>query len=238
MASLLGASFLVFLFGVYAGRELEARKTTENMQVVRVSNKSGGEKIPEAHSKIVETNAETEEKKKFPSPSSLIPEIPKTVVVVSPQKPSETAVPPLSSAIAVKEMPPETNLVKKTPTELVAKERNSESVVPPVNQEKKPVSKTIFSPPSSSSSLLKSPQPVKGRWSVQIHATRDEKAAQQLVRKLRDQGYVPLVSKIVRDGEVWYRVRVGSFANSEEARASVERFRREGKFSQAYPVSN
>ena len=75
-----------------------------------------------------------------------------------------------------------------------------------------------------------------GRWVVQVQATTQEEAAQNLAKQLREQGLAPVVSKVERQGEVWYRVRVGKFANEDEARAVVSRFRREGKFSQAYPV--
>jgi cell division septation protein DedD len=102
-----------------------------------------------------------------------------------------------------------------------------------VAEEKKQIEKE-----ESHSPLTKKPLPIPGRWSVQVQALRDEEGAQRLVRRLQSQGYTPMLSRIVRDGEVWYRVRVGSFASSEEARTSVEQLRREGKFPQAYPTSN
>jgi hypothetical protein len=54
---------------------------------------------------------------------------------------------------------------------------------------------------------------------------------------LRAQGYAPSVSKVQKEGEMLYRIRVGKFATQEEAVAAIGRFRRDGKFSQAYPVS-
>ncbi|HEV8718381.1 MAG TPA: SPOR domain-containing protein [Candidatus Binatia bacterium] len=74
------------------------------------------------------------------------------------------------------------------------------------------------------------------RWTVQVQATTQEMAAQNIAKQLREQGLSPVVSKVERQGEVWYRVRIGRFANEEEAQAVVSRFRREGKFTQAYPV--
>ncbi len=78
---------------------------------------------------------------------------------------------------------------------------------------------------------------LKGRWSVQVHATQRQGAAQDIARRLREQGYTPAVNRITRQGAVWYRVRVGSFMNEEQAKEIVARFRREGTFPQAYPVS-
>ncbi|TMA60555.1 MAG: hypothetical protein E6J80_01885 [Deltaproteobacteria bacterium] len=83
----------------------------------------------------------------------------------------------------------------------------------------------------------KKPAAPAGRWSVQVQTTTQQEVAQNVARLLREQGHTPLVNKVVRQGEVWYRVRVGTFTNQEEARAAAARFRREGKFAQAYLVS-
>jgi len=82
----------------------------------------------------------------------------------------------------------------------------------------------------------KKPLAPSNRWAVQVQATTQEVAAQNVAKQLREQGLFPVVSKVERQGEVWYRVRVGKFANEGEAEAVVSRFRREGKFTQAYPV--
>ena len=82
----------------------------------------------------------------------------------------------------------------------------------------------------------KKPLTSSKRWAVQVQATTQEAAAQTVAKQLQEQGLSPVISKVERQGEVWYRVRVGKFANAEEAEAVVSRFRREGKFTQAYPV--
>src|SRR5215471_9555281 len=43
VVSIVGSFFLVFLFGVYAGRELEARKAAEHTSSVRLTVTGGGE---------------------------------------------------------------------------------------------------------------------------------------------------------------------------------------------------
>jgi cell division septation protein DedD len=91
---------------------------------------------------------------------------------------------------------------------------------------------------SSSSFPAKPPASTPNAWSVQIQATRDYEGAQQMVRDLQSRGYAPTVSRVTRDGEIWYRIRVGSFASAEEAQSSVEHLRREGRFPRAYLVSN
>jgi cell division septation protein DedD len=75
------------------------------------------------------------------------------------------------------------------------------------------------------------------KWKVQVEATSREEVAQDIAKSLRAQGYAPSVSKVRKEGGILYRVRVGRFASQEEAVAAIGRFRRDGKFSQAYPVS-
>jgi cell division protein FtsN len=233
---MIGASFLVFLFGVYTGRELEARKTAENTRTVRVNSSLVDEKTPAMPLTGTEANAATRKQDKaerIPQPTQ---ETPKTVVVVTPQKPTEQTatapVPPPPPSPPEEEASIKTELLQKTPSVSAKKEEKPTLPVARAPQITKPI------PEAKTPVLSRKESSTKEGWSIQIHASRDQESARRLANQLRDQGYAPIVSKIVRDREVWYRVRVGSFASADEARASVERFRREGKFPQAYPVSN
>jgi cell division septation protein DedD len=76
-----------------------------------------------------------------------------------------------------------------------------------------------------------------GGWRVQVGATTYPETANDMARELRGLGYDPTVTKVQMNGETLYRVRVGKFGKQGEAVAAVSRFRREGRFSQAYPVS-
>ncbi len=265
VVSIVGSFFLVFLFGIYTGRELEARKAAEHTSSVRLTVTSGGETGNSFKEEPTNSAAVVQ-----PATSPTVDK-PKTVVVVtSPRLPEQTptvaspANPPSTGSQGAPLTPkpiPSQNLqgVSAVPEKKVASLPTKESVAaveslkkvqtnaatlttPPTPavavgsagaEEKKRVKKEESHPP-----LAKKPSPAQGRWSVQVQALRDEEGARELIRRLQSQGYEPMISRVVRDGEVWYRVRVGSFASSEEARTSVERLRREGKFPQAYPASN
>ena len=234
---MIGAAFLIFLFGIYAGRELEARKNSENTRTVRMNALAD---VSDAPLTSIPESSEKEGVKESSNRPPSVQEVAKTVIVVTPPKnnepPTETSVPPATSLLASPVILPEneslgkTEVLQKTPSILGKK-----TPPPPptlVTREKKPTPHEITPPPS------RKPQLTRGSWSVQVHASRDENSARQVAGRLRSQGHAPVVSKIMRNGEALYRVRVGSFATADEARASVARFRREGKFSQAYPVSN
>jgi cell division septation protein DedD len=83
----------------------------------------------------------------------------------------------------------------------------------------------------------KKPEKPSAGWRVQVGATTYQETAQDMARELRELGYSPLVSKVQMNGETLYRVRIGKFNKHGEAAAAVGRFRREGRFSQAYLVS-
>lgn len=240
VASLCGASFLVFLFGVYAGRELEARKAAEHTNLVRLATSRDGE----SRTLLPDEKAPKDGQEKASGAPPAVPEAQKTVVVINPPRLNETptvpnlganpSAPTIPLAPPVQETEVKAGTLQKSPAGS-GERKPSPPSPPPVQhvQEK-------TQPPKESPSVQVSKkfQSTGGRWSVQVHATRDEGAAQQLVKQLRRQGYAPAISKVVRDGEVWYRVRVGAFANADEARASVGTLRNNKKFSQAYPVSN
>ncbi len=76
-----------------------------------------------------------------------------------------------------------------------------------------------------------------GGWSIQVHVTKSPSTARQLAAELATRGYTPSVNRLTKNGETLYRVRVGTFPQ-EEARRVAAQFRREERFSQAYPVSD
>jgi len=133
-------------------------------------------------------------------------------------------------AAPVKDSPPNPTVAVQTdkPEEQTSKTRTA--VVSSLTNESLTNTKEAPSP------AQKVTRPAKG-WKVQVEATSREETAQEIAKALRAQGYEPSVSRVTKQGEVWYRVRIGRFTTQEEAVAAITRFRREGKFSQAYPVS-
>ncbi len=78
---------------------------------------------------------------------------------------------------------------------------------------------------------------IPDRWSIQVHVTKSRSTARQLAAELRKQGHTASINRLTKNGEVLYRLRVGTFTQ-EEAQRVAARLRREGKFAQAYLVSN
>jgi len=280
-------SFLVFLFGVYVGKEVEAHKAVQQARTMRLpvsasaepqhsrptadpsgrapspstekpvvippaSNALAVAALPEPQPTPKSTGASVNPVAPSTSPQPLTDEQNKLPLPSSPPPPPSVASlgGPVSSSpkTSLASKPPPQALAPKAPTPVVSsgpKPQPASSpntgLVSPKDSPSVPLG-TEFSDaraPAADAPLAskeKKAQAPSGRWVVQVQATTQEEAAQNLARQLREQGLAPSVSKVERQGEVWYRVRVGKFANEDEARAVVSRFRREGKFSQAYPV--
>ncbi len=202
-------SFLIFVFGIYVGKEVQAQKTVEQVKPLRVpvgesktalldrspallpTSPAGPQPVVSAHDQPVQERLALKQIVEPPSPAPL----PVQRVKSKPVADKPAAKPPARADTTP----------KKRPTPTVA------------SQEKR--------------------LPDSRLWSVQVQATTQEKAARRTVQHLRRQGYSPSLSKVVRQGRVWYRVRVGPFKELE-AKAAVSRFRRQKTFVQAYPVSH
>jgi cell division septation protein DedD len=131
------------------------------------------------------------------------------------------------------------NVDRKPPPLTLAHVEKAETPVRPrasATEVKRPVDGKSNETKPGLTTAKKAEKPSAG-WRVQVGATTYQETAQDMVRELRELGYSPLVSKVQMNGETLYRVRIGKFNKHGEAAAAVGRFRREGRFSQAYLVS-
>ena len=179
---------LVFAFGVYIGKEVQAYKTAQETRPVR---------FPAGH---------PEDKVSASPPSyALPPTLEKRAQ--RDQSPSPSA-PPVGVNVSTTSASVSQNKKREAPT-----------------------------PTRVKSQYKKEQTRLPGEWSIQIHVTKSRRTARQLAAELRTQGHTASVNALTKNGEVLYRLRVGTFTQ-EEAQRLAARFRREGKFAQAYLVSD
>ncbi len=278
-ASILSGSFLVFLFGVYAGREMESRRIAESARITRVINapveaparseerpRSGPNDNLQVRSNAPSLSPFSDTERKTPV-RTLTPPRPETSLTIPPAVPEkDLPPPPLPDTPVVRKAPqlelgtverdspllqpdepravppkPPTEIAKTAtppaPTPFVARSPDNVASTPPPVIPASPKPESVVAK-AQKSVTEKNVSAAGKRWSVQVYASQAEGEAKRLADQLRGQGHLPVVSTVERNGVTWYRVRVGAFASDEEARTSVERFRREGKFPQAYPTSN
>jgi len=236
--SFLVASFLIFIFGMYVGKEIQAQKTVHIAQPLRVPVVSSKTGLLARESAAISSVRHT--------PASLSPTAPArpAAPTVRPAFREKTR-PTLSTRITAPDPIPAPHprplpkkAAKKPPVKALRVNLKSPKPAPVrAVTSSAPTRSVSSSPPPAPKPAEKSVTKSKG-WSVQIQATTQQAAAEQTAKRLRSKGYTPSISKIVRQGKVLYRVRVGPFGRESDAKAAVSRFRREATFAQAYPVSN
>ena len=242
-------SLFVFVAGVYVGKGVEAHKTAQLTPPVRMPIQIPDEPrvttdtpvtwklpkdkpvgaTPSVTSGIAENSAPA------PTSSTSTPAAAPAVSATKKARPKDVSPGERLSPVAgmsqpKTDEPPQSSLTtrKSSLTEEPALSRTTTVHSLP--------NENLFDTREAPSPAQKATRPTKG-WRVQVEATNHEETAQEIAKALRAQGYDPSVSKVTKQGEVWYRVRVGRFTTQEEAVAAITRFRREGKFSQAYLVS-
>ena len=183
---------LVFTFGVYIGKEVQAYKTAQETRTVR---------FPVIASEDVS-----------PPPASLLP---LTLVEKHPSKQAAQPHRPSPEPVSAPTPPPATQLREKL----------------------RAASQPVVSQSAAKPEIQKESGMGLGNWSIQVHVTKKRHTAQRIAAELRRQGHATAVNTITRHGEVWYRIRVGKFTQ-KSAQLLASRFRREGKFAQAYLVSD
>lgn len=73
-----------------------------------------------------------------------------------------------------------------------------------------------------------------GRWTVQVSATTDPLQAVMLARKLRSKGYDAFTVQGPIGGLMWYRVRVGRYADKAAAQGAERRLKQEEGLEAAF----
>jgi cell division septation protein DedD len=292
IGSALLASFLIFVSGMYVGKEVAGRKVVTPSQVVRApvapfsdplagrapstSDSTAGQTAstsnvplewPVAKEKMTpstplvtkqEVLQQTEKEKSRLAQSAVNdPEMKRQREVQSPfvneenipsraRPVGESFTPKLPAAVASR--------TEKATTVVASRGENIDKKPMPITVARVEKTETSARPQALASearrpldgkgsgtklglTMAKKAEKQSAGWRVQVGATNYQETAQDMARELRELGYSPLVSKVQMNGETLYRVRIGKFNKQGEAMAAVGRFRREGRFSQAYLVS-
>jgi cell division septation protein DedD len=81
--------------------------------------------------------------------------------------------------------------------------------------------------PATPPTPLARPVPPRGggSWSVEANPTRSRVEAEQLLANLRKRGYDAEMVQVQRDGDTWYRLRVGRYGTAEQANEVMRRLR-------------
>ncbi len=182
VAGAVGSAFVIFLLGVWVGKGWEARRLTEEQQLIRMPV---GDKAATAGSKD-EGRLQFYERLTAPKRS-----------------------PAGSVGQAGRGTPAAAKGVKR-------KSRASVAV---------------------GVQAAKVDQARKGKWSVQVLASKDENSAGRLLTELQKAGFKAYIVKLRKDGELRYRVRVGPFPSLDSARDAAAQLRHRRGITETFVAS-
>ena len=123
------------------------------------------------------------------------------------------------------------------------------SVPPPVHvASPKPAAPTaVIPPPPPAAPQVEArvtppaPLPIEsaaaGGWTVLANPTRSREDAEALERQLRGRGYDATVVRVLRDGDTWYRLRVGRYPSADQAAAAMHKLREHEGVEHAFVAS-
>ena len=228
-------SVLVFLLGLYVGREFAAQHAPVDERVARVR---------------VTDPSQPETRKAEPDPATLAPLFDSDQAVQQPVTPGEPPAPPVPPRVLDESsQPPQA----ASPEPAVPGGLPRPELAPPATEEPEPavssrpseqdrvvaVEKEPPEPstPPAESELASSTERRATRsvtYTVQVLATRNRTEADALVEDLKAHDLGAFVAAVEDAGGRWYRVRIGRFDEPRSARTMVERCKRELGLGQAY----
>jgi cell division protein FtsN len=207
---------VVYVFGYYVGKGTPDRNATMEERSVRLPITSTPP--PEGQ--------RPKEAKDFPSFYQALPagerpiDVARGTPVTAP--PEQTPTPPARATTtqppARASATPSTTLVRTTPTPTtLPRPTPTTTSLPRLPQ---PTTATTAAPPTTVPRTT-----ARGSFTVEASPTRSRSEAEQLLGTLRRRGYDAALVQVERDGDTWYRLRVGRYATSEQATDAMRRLR-------------
>jgi cell division septation protein DedD len=208
------ASGLIFLFGMWVGRDLAERRLASEERVVR-------QPVPIQPTAAQEEAKEQDVDRAFYErlKDKAVQRLQETVVIGTPA----TVAPVNVGQVAT--MPPSTPTPRSTPRVTL-----SLTVLSP-----RPTSTTRPRPTPPPVAAGGSDEWADAGWTVQVTATTDAEQARELARRLRAKGYDAYTLQAPTRGQAtWYRVRVGRFSSRDRALEMEEHLKTDEKLSESY----
>jgi cell division protein FtsN len=122
------------------------------------------------------------------------------------------------------------------PTETEAKPAEDK---PPATEPAPTAEKPVAAEPAPEEPAAQEPAPSKpseGRFTIQVASSRDKSKGEQFVENLIKAGYEARLEEARIGDVVWFRVRVGSYATRDQAKASLGKLKAVRQFADSYVV--
>lgn len=217
-----GASFVIFLLGMWVGRDAAERRLLQEERIVR------------APIVLASPSPAREEER----PEEAVDRAFYERLRRKAEERLAQATPPAELGLVVARTPsPLSGVASPTPTAAPGFPTFTPGLVRPAQRP----TNTVRARPTPTSMPRSRPEGgdawADAGWTVQVTATTDATEARALVQRLRARGYdAYLVQVPSREGATWYRVRVGRFSSRAEAQEWEERLKSQAGLSGAFVV--
>ena len=198
------ASGLIFLFGMWVGRDVAERRLAQEERVVRLP-------MPEKPTPSEETQERDVDLAFYEKLKEKAQRMQETAAVVSP-----------TAARVVQAAPAPTATL--TPVHIAKKP----TAVPTPTAPKRPTVPRPVAPHEATDEWA------DAGWTVQVNATTNSQQALDMARGLKAKGYDAYTVQAPTRGQVWYRVRVGRFSSRERAKELESRLKTSEGLENAY----
>jgi cell division septation protein DedD len=210
---------VVYVLGYYVGRGTPGRQATIEERAVRLPVTS----VPPAEGQ------RPKESKEFPTFYQALPagdrpiDVARGTTVTAPGATGSTPTTvapratPTTTAPAARSAVSTTTLgrVVASPPTTIARMQAS----PPTT-----LGRTAMTPPATLPTPAARP-PAGGAYTVEASPTRSRSEAEQVLSSLRRRGYEATLVEVERDGDTWYRLRVGRYLTAAQATEAMRRLR-------------
>lgn len=237
---------LVYLLGFYVGKGTQERRPGFEERVVRLPVTS----TPPPEGQRPKTGAQLSFYDELLNARAGEAGAPSTPPPTTPPSAALPVVPPPLPKVAAPAVPavPPTPPPAARPAAVAAKTPSPPAAVAAVPRPPSPPPAAApgATPPPAAPVALGSPpatipapaaRPAGGGWTVEANPTRSRDEAEALQNQLRHRGYDAVVTHVQRDGETWYRLRVGRYQNSEQASQVMRRLREQEGVARAFVAS-
>lgn len=219
-------SALIFLFGIWVGRDVAERRLAQEERVVRAPIQAPPTPDEEARQDVDQSFYEQLKQKAY----LRLQQTAAAASATAPPRAVAGAEPPPSPTLPAAAVAPVLTPTARATPRIAPTAPPTRTAVQVVA---KPTPKPTVAPRAPTAETSREEWADAG-WTVQVNATTNLEQAVELARRLKAKGYDAYTVQAPLRGQTWYRVRVGRYASRDQAKEMESRLKDSEGLGSAY----
>jgi len=219
-------SALIFLFGIWVGRDVAERRLAQEERVVRAPIQAPPTPDEEARQDVDQSFYEQLKQKAY----LRLQQTAAAASATAPPRAAAGAEPPPSPTLPAAAVAPVLTPTARATPRIAPTAPPTRTAVQVVA---KPTPKPTVAPRAPTAETSREEWADAG-WTVQVNATTNLEQAVELARRLKAKGYDAYTVQAPLRGQTWYRVRVGRYASRDQAKEMESRLKDSEGLGSAY----